>query len=108
MRLRALAALLIVAVVAMGCTTTQMRTSCIGAGVVDAGTTAVGISNGATEANPLLRPAPAIGTLVVTALTVIAAEHLRKTGHDTAARWAYGVCALTHGGAAVWNGTQFR
>lgn len=105
--MRLLAALLALSL-ATGCSTPQMRVACVGAGVADAGTTAVGISKGAQEANPILAPAPAAISLGLTAVTIIAGDALRRAGHEKAARWLYGGCAVLHGGAAGWNMTVIR
>lgn len=89
-----------------GCTLTDARWQFRGALAADAATTAVGLSQGAQEVNPVLRPAPVPLLLASGVLVEGAAWLAERAGAPKAALWIYRIGIVTHGGAAISNAAQ--
>lgn len=103
MRRLALPSLLLV-VVSMGCSTTQLRRSCHYAALGDALSTEYAINHkGAREANPILKVAPAVGIGVGTWVLDKASAKLQEQGYVKTARFFWAACACVHVGATGWN-----
>lgn len=116
----------------VGCsaaTVDRNATACRVAFLADAATTVVGLERGAQEQNPVLGGKGAsVGAVVVRMVAAhavtegmaalgrakarrdakrypMAAAKAREAGLKSAST-VYGVCAVSHGGAALWNGIQ--
>ena len=94
--------ILVLALSAQACTIGQTRVMFTASLAADVATTAIGLSRGHSEANPVVSWNPTVG-IAVTALAVVAIAELTKRRYPSFARGVYIASSVLHLGAATYN-----